>query len=492
MELSLKNIGLVEDSTIKLEGLTVLTGENNCGKTTVGKVLYCLLESFYDIDNKYQRAREGYLRKKVEEVMSLLYRYSFDIRRSYRIHNDFGIDFSKEGYSLDVFEEFIAKISEKEFIERFFGRGEEDISETRKHEIYLNWRQRAKEICMTAKNLLYAKDAFYGYVEDTLNNYLNVVFNSQVKSIKYNRQISEIKLVDVDLNVKLRTSNGNHFKLSDWNGFYSVAKRKCIFIDNPYILDNLNNFRRIAMPGYMRTDMGEENDGLASVNRYMLPGTDLLRMLYARNNNANYFEDREHAIKLTQIINLVNRVLPGEFVSNEKGLFYVANNKKLNISNLATGSKMFSIIKMLIINGKIDENTFLVLDEPESHLHPDWINKLAEILVVLSKEVGLQILLTTHSPNFLMAIEAFTKKYDARETTNFYHAVKKEDNYRVEYVKDESKIAQKERVIMKYLWLLIKFNEACRVIKEELLQIDYQLKINEKILKLEINCGKNK
>ena len=59
-------------------------------------------------------------------------------------------------------------------------------------------------------------------------------------------------------------------------------------------------------------------------------------------------------------------------------------------------------------------------------------------------------------------------------------------------VKDESKIAQKERVIAKYLWLLIKFNEACGVIKEEPLQIDYQLKINEKILKLEISCEKNK
>ena len=57
-------------------------------------------------------------------------------------------------------------------------------------------------------------------------------------------------------------------------------------------------------------------------------------------------------------------------------------------------------------------------------------------------------------------------------------------------VKDELKIAQKEKTITKYLWMLIKFNEACKAIKKESLQIEYQLKINEKILKLEIYCEK--
>ncbi len=55
-------------------------------------------------------------------------------------------------------------------------------------------------------------------------------------------------------------------------------------------------------------------------------------------------------------------------------------------------------------------------------------------------------------------------------------------------IKDEAKIAQKERIITKYLWLLIKFNEACKDINEEILQINYQTKLNEKILKYEIYC----
>lgn len=43
MQIRLENIGIVKDSTIALEGLTVVTGKNNSGKTTVGKTLYALL-----------------------------------------------------------------------------------------------------------------------------------------------------------------------------------------------------------------------------------------------------------------------------------------------------------------------------------------------------------------------------------------------------------------------------------------------------------------
>ena len=36
----IENIGIIEESTVFLDGLTVITGHNNSGKTTVGKALY--------------------------------------------------------------------------------------------------------------------------------------------------------------------------------------------------------------------------------------------------------------------------------------------------------------------------------------------------------------------------------------------------------------------------------------------------------------------
>ena len=81
---------------------------------------------------------------------------------------------------------------------------------------------------------------------------------------------------------------------------------------------------------------------------------------------------------------------------------------------------MFSIIKILLNKGEIDNTTMLILDEPEAHLHPKWQNAFAEIIVLLVKELNVNVLLTTHSPNFMLALDAYMRKYEIAEKTNFY------------------------------------------------------------------------
>ena len=44
LELNLKNIGLIKEATIKIDGLTVIAGENDTGKSTVGKSLFFINE----------------------------------------------------------------------------------------------------------------------------------------------------------------------------------------------------------------------------------------------------------------------------------------------------------------------------------------------------------------------------------------------------------------------------------------------------------------
>ncbi len=45
MELQLKNIGMIKEANVKIDGLTVIAGENDTGKSTVAKVLYHSLEN---------------------------------------------------------------------------------------------------------------------------------------------------------------------------------------------------------------------------------------------------------------------------------------------------------------------------------------------------------------------------------------------------------------------------------------------------------------
>ena len=60
MQIKLDNIGIVKDSAIQLNGLTVITGKNNSGKTTVGKSLYAILDAVENIQIKARRDKDIY------------------------------------------------------------------------------------------------------------------------------------------------------------------------------------------------------------------------------------------------------------------------------------------------------------------------------------------------------------------------------------------------------------------------------------------------
>jgi len=47
MELQLKNIGMIKEASVKIDGLTVIAGENDTGKSTVGKALLFINEVNY-------------------------------------------------------------------------------------------------------------------------------------------------------------------------------------------------------------------------------------------------------------------------------------------------------------------------------------------------------------------------------------------------------------------------------------------------------------
>ncbi len=49
MELQLKNIGMIKEANVKIDGLTVIAGENDTGKSTVGKALFTVSKTIKDV-----------------------------------------------------------------------------------------------------------------------------------------------------------------------------------------------------------------------------------------------------------------------------------------------------------------------------------------------------------------------------------------------------------------------------------------------------------
>lgn len=126
----------------------------------------------------------------------------------------------------------------------------------------------------------------------------------------------------------------------------------------------------------------------------------------------------------------VKGILEGETVLEKGDLFktnslrYVSKDKKVNIllKDAATGFKTFSYLQRLLENGLLNDETLLMIDEPEAHLHPQWIVEFARLLVLLNKELGLKIMIASHNPDMVAAIHDIANKEGVLENTNFYVA----------------------------------------------------------------------
>lgn len=90
------------------------------------------------------------------------------------------------------------------------------------------------------------------------------------------------------------------------------------------------------------------------------------------------------------------------------------------MKNTASGVKQLGIIQILLANRILNKNSFIIIDEVEVNLHPDWQIKLAEILVLMIKELNIYVYLNSHSPQFIEALEVYSAKHGLVDKTKFY------------------------------------------------------------------------
>lgn len=103
---------------------------------------------------------------------------------------------------------------------------------------------------------------------------------------------------------------------------------------------------------------------------------------------------------------------------------------EINLSDSATGIRSLSMIQALLRNGTITENTLLIIDEPEAHLHPQWIVEYARIIVMLHQKIGTKFFIASHSTDFVSAIKYIAEKQKVQKSLSFYLA---EEDKRKQY-----------------------------------------------------------
>ncbi len=126
--------------------------------------------------------------------------------------------------------------------------------------------------------------------------------------------------------------------------------------------------------------------------------------------------------RLNHIFEILNGICEGSLSNTEEGYLYTAPklSKPLFLSNMSTGFKTFLILKTLLTNGSIEDGGTIILDEPEIHLHPQWQLVFAELIVLIQKEFHLHVLMNTHSPYFLRAIQVYSAKHETANVCKYY------------------------------------------------------------------------
>lgn len=398
MRISLKNIGIISDADVEINGITVIAGENGTGKSTVGRALYATFNGLHDIDNKITAEKNSSIFTSIDNLLFNV----FPEEAYMSVHENFQkniqsivLNEMENDKKLDKIVRLIKKIADYNKI---------DFEELSKDPVYVKLMGQIQEVVNMSKETS---------CRILVDRYIGNEFGDQIGNV-LREDSSSISITIKDETTTITISDN---RVSSVMNCKSI-KAEAIYLDDPYIIDSGNS--RIFY--HVRT----------TDRRYSISVSGhrerLRRKVFADSNNRNIFDEFITNEKLKIIDNLVSSACQGDLVINDsQAIEYVVGDKyTLNAFNLSTGLKTFAILKKLLKNGDIQYNGMVILDEPEIHLHPKWQLLLAEIIVLLHKEFNLHVLLNTHSPYFLRAIEVFSYKHNVQNKCKYYSSERNE------------------------------------------------------------------
>lgn len=404
MNLAIKNIGMISSAELTLDGISVITGNNDSGKSSIGKGLFSLCHGIKSYEKNIEEDAMEYISEDFYNVMKKAGQIDAEYvpgvfaRRITKLHAMSLL----RSYGIDNVEDEIEKIQNLQLKgrTRYELADSIDVLKAKLHEIH--------------------SDDFLNMVKRrTVERVFLSEFSKNINNV-YSDNVGEVNITDNNNCVSVRFRNNKLIALegalacSDgMDGVFSEVN----FINTPLVLDDINRDR------FTYDDV------------YTHQGDLINKLIQDTSDDSNVIE---YAIKnegKALVEAAIDKVLDGSVVKKRE-LYYQTHGKEFSVDSLATGMKTYVVVKMLLDNGHLRTNSLLILDEPEVHLHPSWQLLFAELLVLLNKELGVKVLLATHSPYFLQAMEIYSKKYNIQDKTHFYLSTKNEHSAALENIDD--------------------------------------------------------
>lgn len=386
MRFVLDNIGKITHADVKLDGITVICGENNTGKSTVGKALFGYFTSMCDWKRKIEESKQSYVNTFVFQSGEF---EPFKTADPYRLSSQ-TYNAIKNGVK--------DKAQLYEIINNIFKDCDVDINTE-----YLT--DKLYSMMNISENLLLSEYAM---------RYFNDLFSGNIININTKAQNAVIKAI---------FRNGTNIVDFTVNKCIALQeepiRHRAYYIGDPFVLDYLNK------PHYVNI--------LSEIERNVIETVLESREKLNSDKTDNIFDTVTNKEKVRRVRSLLSRAYKGSTVIKNDRYFYKdEEGNDIDFRSISTGLKAFALIERLLESGKLRQEDVLILDEPEIHLHPEWQMLYAELIVLLQREFDLTILIATHSFHFLESLKFFTEKYGIPERGNFYITRKTEGGYAID------------------------------------------------------------
>jgi energy-coupling factor transporter ATP-binding protein EcfA2 len=397
----------VNQADLIIDGITLVAGENGCGKSSISKLLYFL----YKTVSNYDFLVKKNLFSSLQDILRFL-----DI----------------------VQQELTINLKDRSLRDEY--------------------RREITEL----KRGLYASE----FLEDELNNWLRVV--DKIEQIYTSSEVKTIKPSVLGKSVRLKYIIKDILKIQNSDDDFLQSFPKIKTLIERRFKEAINKIKSRPTSLFTEELKLVFSDGNLPRKFEVLEFDDLIVALDKNNlsipysiQNAIYIDTpmmisvedshNEHWNDLNELLlekgnktNKFSKIISNEIIQGdvvvEEGL-YSADDFKFkrndgsvfNLLDVATGIKSFSILQLLLKNGILTDKTLLIIDEPESNLHPQWIIEYARIIVMLNKELGVKFFLASHNPDMVSAIRYISEKEGILESVNFYLAEKVKDKFSYNY-----------------------------------------------------------
>lgn len=378
MKIRLSEVARVKKAEIVLDGITVVAGNNGCGKSTISKSLYTILESSYDVSGKI---RQQQIRSAGSVFVQWLNNLPSKTTESLRGVSLIRMILRRQGLDQQQFSSKVSKVF-----------AEIDVDEIKQHTDYL-YEQYVEVYNKTPEQ-------YMNYIAQVV---VDEVFSHQINTLNKNT-LARIEYVEDSTNIIEILNNST-------KSVNCVEQNiQPIYITTSDLMDTVGNNKKLYS--------AQKVDGVSYANTKLVEL--LMQEKAAKDFTVEEYEQLQKQKEETGKI--LQQVLQGDMHVEKGSLVYYDEWVGGNVAfgNVASGIRIFLILKKLIDNGVFLKPTCLIIDEPETNLHPEWQLRLAELLVLLHENMAIRVYTNTHSPYFARAIEFYAHEHNVLDKCKFY------------------------------------------------------------------------